>query len=195
MGIDIANITGGTIDGTWTTTDYTTCETALDTCLTALKPHFLPTLQVSEYRWYKRRFNPMTETKPFQDSGPPERVTPKAILGTSSAFLPRQVACTITERTAWPKHWGRGYFPFGNGAALTTSGRIGTTVVDAIEGAFQTAYATMQAAEFFPVVPVTQVNKDPVRGLLQVTQLQVDDVPDVVRRRRLRNPSYRKIGP
>lgn len=195
MGIDLVNITGGDIDSSWTSGDYSTCETALDTCMTAMKPYLAPTLQVSEYRWYKRAFNPMTETKPFQDSGPPDRVTSKAIVGTSSAYLPRQVACTITEKTAWPKHWGRGYFPFGSGASLTTSGRIATGTVDIIQGAWQTLYNSLATAEFQPVVPVTQVHKDPVRGLLQVTQVQVDDVPDVVRRRRLRNPSYRKVGP
>jgi len=42
---------------------------------------------------------------------------------------------------------------------------------------------------------VTQVDKAHVRGLLGVTHVQVDDIFDVVRRRRLAEPKYKKQLP
>jgi hypothetical protein len=58
-----------------------------------------------------------------------------------------------------------------------------------------TRYGALMAAEFFPVVPVTQVDKLASRGLLTVQEIQVDNVPDVIRRRRIAATGYRKILP
>lgn len=190
---DIANITGGSLDDSWTTGDYTTCEAAIDTMVTALNSHIPNCYQLVEYRWYRRKFNDYTEQKPFADSGPPERVTAKAITGGTANVMPTQTSMSITEKTAFPRHWGRFYLPVSGGSDMTTARRFDTAAVDAVANAVGACYATLQTAEFFPVVPVTQVDKAPARGLLQVTAVQVDDVPDVQRRRRLSQTSYRKI--
>lgn len=192
--IDLVNVTGGTVDSSWTSGDYTTAETALDTWLNALRPMLRGNCVVDKYQWYKRMFNPYSVSKPFADSGPPDRVTTKSISGTGTVNHAAQVAFTITEKTPWPKHWGRMYIgPMGH--ILTSSGRISSANVDAIATATNTLYGALGDAELFPVVPVTQLDKDPRRCLLGVTQIQVDDVPDVIRRRRLAGTTYRKILP
>jgi len=192
---DLVNVTNGNIDTTWSSTDYTTAEGFFDTMFTALKPYYRSTLTVDRYSWYLRRFNPYSETKPFADSGPPARVTTKTIAGTSTSYWPGQVAMSITEKTPWPKHWGRWYFPYCLNTGMTAGGRWGTTQIDAVAAAVNTCYNALGGAELFPVVPVTQVNKDPMRALIGVEKIQIDDIPDVVRRRRLADTQYRKILP
>jgi len=44
-------------------------------------------------------------------------------------------------------------------------------------------------------VPTTQVNGVASRQLLGIAKIQVDNVPDVVRRRRPRTTTYRKVLP
>jgi hypothetical protein len=42
---------------------------------------------------------------------------------------------------------------------------------------------------------VTQAQKADLRGLLTISEVQVDDVPDVIRRRRAHTTTYRKVLP
>jgi hypothetical protein len=56
-------------------------------------------------------------------------------------------------------------------------------------------YSALATAELFPVVAVTQVDKAPSRGLLTIDKVTIDDIPDVIRRRRPRNTVYRKTLP
>jgi hypothetical protein len=56
-------------------------------------------------------------------------------------------------------------------------------------------YGALMNDEFFPVVPVTQVQKGRVRGLLTVSEIQVDSTYDVIRRRRVHTTKYRKTLP
>jgi hypothetical protein len=108
--------------------------------------------------------------------------------------MPPQVAFALTEKTAWPKHWGRTYLPTPQGLHVFGD-RWTSACVDTIVGAANTLYQGLAAAEFFPVVPVTQVASDPARALVGITQVQGDDIPDVIRRRRPRNTTYRKVLP
>jgi hypothetical protein len=54
----------------------------------------------------------------------------------------------------------------------------------AIGNATDTLYDGLHTDHFNCCVPCTQLDKQPVRALLGVTQLAVDDIPDVIRRRR-----------
>lgn len=191
---DLINITGGNVDNSWTTADYAACEARFDTFWTAYKPNFASWATISEYRWYVREFTPIGPGNPFKDSGPPARVTAKAIAGTATSGAIPQASTTITEKTPWPHHWGRTYLPFFANQNIA-NGRLTTAVVDTLATAAQTLYAGLATDEFFPVVPVTSIKKDPARALVAVTNVQVDDVPDVVRRRRPRNVLYRKVLP
>lgn len=192
--LDLVNVTNGNIDTTWSTGDYTTAEGHLDTMFTNLKPNFAAEYTVDQYRWYRRMFNPYENTtKAFADSGPPVRITTKAITGTLGSCF-KQMSCAVTEKTPWPKHWGRFYLPQ---IALTpgSGGRWASGTVDTVAGYVNTCYGALAAAELFPVVPVTQVDKDPLRCLVGVEKIQVDNVPDVVRRRRPASTTYRKVLP
>lgn len=200
--LDFVNITGGQIDTSWVTADYTAVETALLTWLNVIK-----TAQTGEHvataaKWYQMQFaNPMTSQRRFVPTGPPKRIYPLNVAGTVAAPpMPYQVALSVTERTAIPKHWGRFYLPGMSHGSLATSSRWGSATVDAIANATSTFYDTCQTAEIFPVVVSTQseaaTGGTQLQGtLLGVQHVQVDDIPDVVRRRRPRNTTYRKIVP
>lgn len=194
IGFDLVNITGGNVDNSWTTSDYTTCEALFDTWLTAVKVYTASYGTYSEYRWYTHQFNDPDTSPAIMDAGPPARVTAKAVVGTGGTSAAPQVSMSVTEKTAWPRHWGRFYMPFSS-VAMGTGMRFSTAAIDAVANATSTLYSGLATAEFFPVVPVTQIDRSPARALITVNQIQVDDVPDVVRRRRPRNTTYRKILP
>lgn len=194
--IDIVNITGGAVDGTWTTTDLDQVDTALGAFTTSIKALQTNNHVLKEYRHYLRSFNSLDNAKPFAETGPPVRITPKTGTGTlSTGFQAYQVAATITELTPSPKHWGRLYIPgFGSGN-IDSNGRIAAAAVSAMANAYSTLATSLQGNGFFPVVPITQIDKTPVRGLLTVSGAQVDDIPDVQRRRRASTPAIRTRVP
>jgi hypothetical protein len=197
MTFDLVNITGGQIDQTWTDTDFTTCETFYDEWFNAFKASIDNGHTVVAYRWYRMRFRQiMTDTHRFEDTGPPVRVQTKTIAGTDAAtVLPYQCAMSVTEKTGVPKHWGRFYIPgLTTSSIVAASGRWSPTVQTAVANATAELYDDLQGAQFYPVVPLTQVNKVLRGALLTVNQVVVDDIPDVIRRRRPRQALVRTAG-
>lgn len=192
---DLVNITGGNVDSSWTTSDYTTCEALFDTFWGSVASYQAANCKLIEYRWYRRKFNDYGDSQPFQKMGPPERVTTKSIVGTGANQLPPQAALSVSERTAFPGHWGRFYIPGISTLQVGPTGRPVSSCYNAAASASQTLYAGLGTAEFYPVVPVTQVNKQPNRGLLTVSSIQVDDTFDVIRSRRYRAPTVRVVKP
>jgi len=187
---DIANITGGAIDSSWTDADYTTVNTQVNSLILAWAAHMNSSFRHIETRYYRRLFNPLTNDKPFTQVGAPERVYAGSVVGSATGQCVRQTAMTTTERTTYPRHWGRNYWPFPASSTFSPDGYVNNVIVDAFGLSVHDAYQTLQNAEFFPVVPVTYVNKVITRGLLTVTQLQVDNVPDVIRRRRPKHATH-----
>jgi len=192
---DLSNITGGALDTTWTTTDFTTCESKFDTFFNDWITYMDNQCRVTEYRWYQMQFNNYGVTEPFQQTGPPVRVTSKSFTGTMATVQAPQVAMTVTEKTAFPKNWGRFYLPVPSASQLDVTRQFKNATVDAVATITQTLYSTLMAADFQPTVPITQTHKDPNRQLLTVNQIQVDSVPDVQRRRRPFAPLYKKALP
>lgn len=197
ISMEFVNITSGDVDTSWTSGDYAALESLLDTWYAAVDNHISADFELVDYRWYRRAFaDPMSTNHRFAESGPPERVTVKgtngALVGTP---LPFQVAATVTEKTSVPGHWGRFYMP-GLCAESTDTGygRLDSGYRTAVANATAQLYNDAQEAEFFPVVAVTQVNKVLSPALLGVTEVQVDDIPDVQRRRRAREAEARTIG-
>lgn len=196
MTFDLLNITSGSADDTWTTTDFTTAESKFDTMFAAIASGLSPKLTVSEYRWYRKTFAPAGTVYPdgkpkyFADSGPPARVTPKAIVGTGPGTqqMPYQVAISVTEKTSLAKHWGRFYIPNPGMSMFDAFGRVAATTF--VQTPVQVCYAALADAELFPVVPSGAHS-----SLLSVTQIQVDDVPDVQRSRRPKTTLVRTVGP
>jgi hypothetical protein len=195
-GFDLVNFTGGAPDYTYTAGDFTTISNACGTFMAAYRPYQAASHTAFGIRIYRMAFNP-TEwpAKRFADTGPPlyqATFSPTPSTGGSGIY---QAACTITKRTPLPKHWGRMYLPGLGSNALDANGRIATTGRDAIRTAAGTLFGTLRTAEFFPVVPVTQVNKAMAFGLLSVSEIAVDDGPDVQRRRRPRQVAQRSVAP
>lgn len=190
--MDIANITGGAVDSTWNDADYATVWAALDELMTAWAANMPTTYRWVEVRSYVRMFNDYSNPNPFVLSGPPERIIPTVRQGTSGAATQApQVSITSTDRTPYARHWGRNYWPHPSSASCTPAGYVSPSVQTALATAVHSCYADLQAAEFFPVVPITMVGGIPTRGLLTVNEVQVDDLFDVIRRRRQKLPTSR----
>lgn len=184
MHFDFMNITGGDPDDTWTTTDFTTLETAITAWHTAMDPLITTAQTLREIRWYR------VGTGVFPPN-PAARVTPIGATGSSSAvLLPPQCAISITQKTARRKQWGRSYVPGCTTNALGAQGSMPNTVVDQVATATGNLVAAAASHEFYAGV------LSGVAGSFFATEhVQVDNVWDVIRRRRWRNVTYRKQLP
>lgn len=200
--LDLLNITSGAVDSTWTSTDFTQAITPIDTFLTAIKLQTTPAHSYVEHVVYGMRFNPAdpgpiapgVTPRPFLNTGPPIYRTPATQVGQAGlSVLPYQTACSITFRTAWPKHWGR-IFPPGLTPTLTANGRWTTSGIQNIANAARAMGSGLADRGFLLVTPVSQLDKQPFHALLGVTDYVVDDVPDVIRRRRPKQASVRALG-
>lgn len=200
--VDVVNITGGAIDSTWTAGDFTAVEGALDTFTTALAARIESGHVLKEYRAYRMMFNPddpgvgnrsKTNGFAYSQSGPPVWVKAKNVPGAFAPAMPYQTACAVTLKTGWPRHWGRCYIP-GVAIGLDTYGRFGATGRQAIANAFFDLNDDLTGAGFLPVVPITQVHNVAFHGLLGVNQFVVDDIPDVIRRRRPKQAVSYAVG-
>jgi hypothetical protein len=118
---------------------------------------------------------------------PAERITTITTppVGTTTAGPP-QVASSITFRTGVRRSWGRTYLPIGNNFA--TTGRLGSTTVDNIATTMDVLVKAAATADFYLVVYSSHLN-----SALAVEAVEVDDVPDIIRRRRFKVQTYRKI--
>lgn len=182
---DFLNITGGSPDDTWTSTDYSTLEGYLDTFWTAVKGYVSPGCKLSQYSWY--RHGPGVGSP-----NPAERVTARSVVGTSgSGPLPPQDAATITLRTSVRRSWGRTYLPgLCENAMDGSSAHFSHAFCDNVGNA---AAALLHSAigGDFPMVVTSIVNS----AVLNVEHIAVDDLADVIRRRRWKTASYKKILP
>jgi len=201
---DFINITGGAVDSSWNTNDHDTVQAGLDAIAAAYLGLAPSTVQYVGARHYMRAFSdlptapipPGEHDKPFLKSGPPAAVYSRSQFGTvDSVTMPPQNAISVTEKTPYRKHWGRFYLPQLDHASITSTGHIVSTACTSLANVVGTQYGLLQNAEFFPVVPVTQIERAPARALLTVNQVQVDDVPDVIRRRRPRQTTFRAVDP
>jgi hypothetical protein len=192
--IDIVNITQGTVDSTWTDADYTTVQNAVGSLGSDWTTRMQQSWRFKEVRYYVMSFNPLTLDKPFAKSGAPERIYPTGIAGTAIGTQAPQVAMTSTEITAYPRHWGRNYWPYIGASLVDSTGHIPNSMVDSWCLSVHDRYQALMTAEFFPVVPVTRIENANARALLTLDRVQVDNVPDVIRRRRPIT-TYRKNNP
>lgn len=182
-GLHYVNSTGGNIDTTWTSADYAAVESAIQAFWTGNPTYFSDSVRLVEHRWYA--FGPEVIAP-----NPPSRVTTLGtpIAGTSTGAFVRQVACTVTLRTALRRHWGRIYLPFVS-SVYVTDGQLTSGNVDSLTTAARTMLLAAETSQ--GVVPVVW---DRTRKLAYtVTGIEVDSVPDIQRRRRPRDTGYRKI--
>lgn len=193
--IDIANITNGAVDSSWTAGDYSAVEVHLRGIVTAMAPMLSSSYRCDRIDSYIRAFNPYSVAKPFADSGPPEWTTVVNTPGTALNTVPPHACTTVTEMTPSRAHWGRAFTPTLGLAAYDPGGRLNGTHLSALVTAWGQAYASLMTAEYFPVVPVTMVSKQPVRALQVVTAVRADDVVDAHRSRRHKTATNRITYP
>jgi hypothetical protein len=202
--LDLVNITGGAIDSSWTSGDVAAVEAALATFWTTLRPEVANIATLKERRYYAMGFNP-TDPGPgartagagaFLDTGPPFNVVAVGTAGTGVGVLPYQVATSVTFKTAWPQHWGRAYVPCPwHAAGLTdANGRLVAGHRTVVADAFHDLFSTLADGDFLAAVPVTQIAKQTSHALLGIEQTVVDDIPDVIRRRRPKMAAARTVG-
>lgn len=200
--LDVVNITGGRIDSSWTDADYTAVQATVAATCGDYATKMSNQMKWKEVRYYRRAFTPVPVDPPTGDwppayipSGPPERVMSMSLPGQVASHQASQVAITSTLKTTYPAHWGRNYWPRPTASMVSPTGYIGSADVDYMASLAYNLTFGLAQKEFFTVVPVTQIQGRPARGLLGVTKVQVDNVWDVQRRRRLRNTTYRKQLP
>lgn len=202
---DVINITGGEIDSSWTIDDLSAISGGLATMKDAIIDRYSSSTVCKEARLYLMYFNPITpvgdrgpgwKDDPYGPTGPPALIVPYGTAGLSTAPpLPAQVAWTHTEITPYPRHWGRSYWPAPATTAVDDAAHIQSVAAIDLADAVAAGFKYWTDREFFPVVPVTQVDKQPFRGLLTVNQIQVDNVWDVIRRRRAAHTTQRVVRP
>lgn len=210
FGLNVTNITNGDLDKSWTTQDYTDCDTAFTEFFTAIKANISTSHTLIDYRYYKKTFNasipantpadaidPATGKKyiRFNKLGAPEHIFAVNMPGTAAQQpLPYQCSCSITLKTPTPKHWGRIYLPGLTSAGVTTNGRLISSMCTFNANQMAELIDDLHQKGFQIVVPTTQVQNVIHYALSTVSQVVVDDIPDVQRRRRPKQAALRSVG-
>lgn len=168
-----------------------TVEGFLDTWWTTNKVNVTNHWVLSGYSW--RNLNmagPVSPVTGLVMWSPTWRNTTKNVAGTLAGNpLPDQSATSITFETGSRRHWGRAYVPGPGSGNMTVNAKWNSAYVDAIAAATDTLLNSMgtNAAKIVPVVVSLRY-----RGILSLAAIQVDDVPDVIRRRRAKQKTYAK---
>lgn len=181
--MDFLNLTGGEPDDTWVDADFLALEAAMSTWWGQIRGGTHTSCKLSEYRWY--RIGPAVVPP-----NPPVRIAAGPLtLGVDSSALPPQVAMTVTFRPPVRRQWGRIYLPSPGGSKVDgTTGRILNAWITTVANATDALHGTAAAADFIPVVYSKARGK-----AFGIEQIQVDDLFDVVRRRRWDRPLIRTI--
>lgn len=201
VSFDVVNFTGGSIDTSWTSSDYGGVTSRLNNIMTAWATHMDTHHQVNRVDAYRMTFaenwvgSPTTaKLHPFNLTGPPEHSAALSITG-QGTFGPMapQIAFSVTEIVPVRRSWGRFYLPFPDAGGIEpTSNRWKASLVDAVATSVYGEYSALGDQEFQVVVPITQSQKARVGALEQIVNIRTDDVPDVIRRRRYKHAQYKR---
>jgi hypothetical protein len=187
----VAKAVGGGIFSMIPIAELAALEPALTTFVSALMVDVHSSWSNVEYAWHQVNQNsPRDETGRGQKMGPATRTTVVANNGGSAGTrLPDQVASTITLRTVVRSSWGRLYWPGGATTNLgSTGGRWTNGRVDYIANAFNTLHDAWVALGY-QIGVYSMLHP----AFLTPKAIEVDDVPDIIRRRRPKQAGYRKI--
>jgi hypothetical protein len=135
------------------------------------------------------RFYDVPDT-PGIDMGDPVKISSIATKGTATSQpMPPQCAVSVTWRTSARLRWGRFYLPGVVSAHLDTSGRLDVATCDAIANAAHLLTDRSGTGGVLTVFSRKHWNhSDP-------ELIQVDDIVDIIRRRRFSQPHYRATLP
>lgn len=214
-GLDIVNMTGGTLDSSWTPGDYTNVDNAVTELLQAIRASTYNSHTYVDVQYHMRKFHPdfpagqpvpqyytdpetqkVKEVPRFAKTGAPLHVLVVNQAGSAGVDpTAYQNACSVTFRTAAKGHWGRVYLPgIVMGAAQEASGRRQNSVCQSIANAFAEFASDLGTNDFFLKVAMTQHAKVYEGALSAVKDIVVDDVPDVIRRRRPKQAKTYALG-
>jgi hypothetical protein len=188
---------GGVPSADWLTSDYEYVRDEFLAWWNLIKKHYGTNMSLTNIKFYD--VGPAIER-----SGPPEREYIQNVPGTSTGFLlPPQVALSVTERAGAKKNWGRFYLPAmatvdaSGGAHLQASGRPYEPMLNDVATSTDLLYEHL-GTNGVPIViyhphlaanrpikdkPVSDLPERPAEAVV-VDTLQIDDVWDVIRRRR-----------
>jgi hypothetical protein len=109
---------------------------------------------------------------------------------------PPQIACSVTEILGAEsrRHWGRFYLPGPAVSSLATDGSWSPDFVTAVANEAKVMYDAWTTSDVFPIVWVGRAPGG-ASGFAQVTEIRVDNIPDVIRRRRFEDVSQRETRP
>jgi hypothetical protein len=158
-------------------------ETMLDAWWTSVKAIASNQWTLAAYVWHLR-------VASAPKDGPAVRTTARAVAGAVSlSRLPDQDASTTTIVTPSRRHWGRVYL---GGIAFsqldTTYGRWSNSSCDTLAAAGN-ALATSLDGGSFALGVWSKIGQ----GFLDVSGIHVDNVVDIIRRRRAKQRSYIKV--
>ena len=190
----LAKISGASVSADWLTADFTALDAAYTAWWTTLKATYPNKLTWDRLKVYKAGPSIVPPQIPVYDAD-------KNVPGDQASGLkPPQLAISVTEIAGSKRHWGRFYLP-ADFSDASTYGRIPTLVQNTIADATDTLYTALRAANLHPVVyraalPERETRSGatlPARAASawSVEKLQVDDVYDVIRRRRYKYPTLR----
>jgi hypothetical protein len=196
--LDLASMDDAPLAASLSSGERTTAGGILTTLFATIMASSSNTHKLVERRWYDMRFRtPMTPQERFADRGAPVQIDPLSVSGSlsTSGEVPYQSAMSITFKTAARRHWGRMYLPGLDSGNLDTNGRIASALTVSFANAFETAIEALAADGTLVVVPSTQVDGVLTGALLLPHTLQIDDIPDVIRRRRAKSAAIRTTRP
>lgn len=198
-------LTGGSPDAAWSSADYAAQEARWDTWWSFVKAYYAPSTNLAEYRWYKS--GPVWEPIGPALVNPADRITARAVPGTGAAgtgVLPPQCAITVTKQTEVRKRWGRMYLPnpvVGTTLNTDSAGRVAATIQADLLARFVTLMNGARADNRIPVVwsrakaayttPKGTAISAHDATAYSITALEVDNLFDVMRSRRYRQPTSR----
>lgn len=205
-------LVAGSPTPSWDPADFIALDNAFQAFWTTMKLWCPATIALSAIKAYRAGPNVL----------PPQTPTYNVSLNVPGASsheaLPPQVALSCTEKAGAKKNWGRFYFPAlatsstGAAASGTIDGRPSVALTGALANAADTLYEAARIANtpFVIYHPKLEANRPtgkppapsslPERPAEAVTveQLQVDDVWDIIRRRRWETVTLRTqraVGP
>lgn len=185
----LAKIVGGGLYSVLTLAELTTLETPLQIMITAIAAVQPSSYKAVELIWHEHRAS-HGPTEAGQETVPPA-VKRTTIAITGSAGVDRtadQIASTCTLRTCSRKHWGRFYIPgIRAGRIDPATGRITSLGVNDLLTAVHDFQAS--AASASAQLGVWSWRH---KAFMPISELRMDDVPDIQRRRRAKQVSYFK---
>lgn len=191
----LAKVSGGAVVSTWDGADFTALDAAIGTYWGNLVTHYPQETILDRIKVYKAGPAIVPPQVPVYDADK------NVAGGNTSAPLPPQVAVSVTEIAGSKRYWGRFYLPAPATDTCSPYGRLVTAAQTNFADRTDTFYTSLKAANLEPVVYRMPLPERETKGgttlparagsAWTVEKVQVDDVFDVIRRRRFKYPTLR----